>query len=70
MFVKKFLNRQYSNQDLLVKGGNLTLDSIEAYIKHYHYSNFDDAYARFDRRDMILLDHKYYSLVQFKDDAD
>ena len=30
--------------------------SIEAYIKAYHYSNFDEVYAEFDRDNNYLLD--------------
>jgi len=32
------------------------IESILAYIKQYHYSNFEDVYAKFDRTENILLD--------------
>jgi hypothetical protein len=32
------------------------MKSIEAYIKTYHYANFEQAYKRFDRINMLLVD--------------
>jgi hypothetical protein len=32
------------------------IQSIEAYIRAYHYSNFDQAYKTFDREDLVLMD--------------
>ena len=54
MFVKKFLlQRQMSGSFTLplTRIEQANIDSIEAYIKTYHYSNFDKVYSQFDRED-------------------
>lgn len=68
MFVKKFL--YYQQQDKGYVGINSPfkasrnkfkdqIESISAYIRAYHYSNFDEVYEKFDRNDNILLDDVY-----------
>jgi hypothetical protein len=32
---------------------------IEAYIKAYHYSNFDESYKSFDKKTQVLLSTTY-----------
>ena len=34
---------------------------IEAYIKAYHYSNFDETYSGFDKKTQVLLSNDYIS---------
>lgn len=43
----------------------MMIRSIEAYIKTYHYSNFDQAYKQFDRSALVLLRQP---LIQSQDD--
>lgn len=38
---------------------------IEAYIKTYHYSNFDEVYKAFDKKTLALLDENY---LQYRSD--
>ena len=47
----------------------MQIESIEAYIKAYHYSNFDTAYKLFDKQEMILLDAEYREKA-FRNDAE
>ena len=65
MFVKKFLfystvdttgsKRPEINSDSLLNFDR-EIRCIEAYIKVYHYSNFDLAYLQFDRQENLILD--------------
>lgn len=59
MFVKKFLYQQMTimnTPDYKLQLLKVQIDSIEAYIQTYHYANFREAYDRFDRQEMLLLD--------------
>ncbi len=60
MFVKYFLHhRALQTQrpffSLINESEQTKLQSIEAYIKAYHFTNFDDVYASFDRDTNYLL---------------
>ncbi|CDW79920.1 UNKNOWN [Stylonychia lemnae] len=62
MFIKNFLLKsqaQRQNPKLNMEHFSTQIRSIEAYIKVYHYSNFDQAYRTFDRQNFILLNPIY-----------
>ena len=51
MHVKKFLLQQYKLKGLglsHLERRQYQIDCIEAYIKEYHYKNFDEVYGSFD----------------------
>lgn len=67
MFVKKCLflkqlERGYAGEEspfVLSKDRfSNQIESIEAYIKAYHYSNFDEVYRSFDRKEQVLVDQR------------
>ncbi|CDW84749.1 UNKNOWN [Stylonychia lemnae] len=62
MFVKRFLYQQqmqYAFPEENMNRFKYQIESVEAYIKAYHYSNFDSVYKQFDRQEMILLDPQF-----------
>jgi len=62
MFVKRFIYQKWKGLEVdqnILKRYDIEIQSIEAYIKSYHYSNFDSAYRNFDRQDMLLLDPEF-----------
>lgn len=76
MFVKKFLFQYQKLKGLVGDNSPFIFSkdkleeqivSIEAYIKAYHYSNFDKVYRTFDREDKLLLDSQFqgnYAIIQ------
>eukprot|EP00347_Sterkiella_histriomuscorum_P022834 403336976 len=62
MFVKRFLFQIQQGKNVnpeCLQRFKIQIDSIEAYIKAYHYSNFDTAYQTFDKQDLLLLDPEF-----------
>lgn len=65
MFVKKFMHQHQKGRQLAGENSPFIFSkfkleeqiiSVEAYIKAYHYSNFDVIYKTFDREDKLLVD--------------
>ena len=64
MFVKRFLYKSQEIRGFLGSGSPFKnsksrfkdqIESIEAYIKTYHYSNFDEVYQQFDKKERYLI---------------
>ena len=60
MFVKKFLMQmQLNDTPRLAQQRREQIVCIEAYLKTYHYRNFDEMYLQFDRQHFVLLNDDY-----------
>eukprot|EP00347_Sterkiella_histriomuscorum_P024521 403330818 len=62
MFAKTFLVKSQAKKTRRqgdMEQISIQIRSIEAYLKCYHYSNFDKAYQLFDKDTLVLLDQSY-----------
>lgn len=67
MYVKRFLFHYQKNDNLsdYVTGKRLNqITCIMAYVKAYHYSNFDEVYPEFDRNTNVLIDEQFLHLFR------